>query len=73
MLLLHSELMKNLALLTGFQYDLMIIRKWSTFWATLYPTSSIYEHFYASNDRRYSVKLRKKNNIEIKQPQNTKT
>jgi len=28
--------MKNLASLADFQYSLMIIRKWFTFWATLY-------------------------------------
>ena len=34
-LLLHSNSMKNLATSTGFKYDLTIIRKWLTFWATL--------------------------------------
>jgi len=33
-LLSQSNLTKNLASSTGFQYDLMIIRKWLTFWAT---------------------------------------
>jgi len=32
----HSKLAKNTATKLGFQYDLMKIRKWLTFWATLY-------------------------------------
>jgi len=38
MLRLRSHMLKNLALLIGFQYDLMIIHKWLNycFWATLY-------------------------------------
>ena len=36
-LLLHSNLNWNQALLMGFQHDLMLIQKWFTFyWATLY-------------------------------------
>jgi len=36
MLILHSNVINILAPLTGFQYDLIIIRKWIAFWATLY-------------------------------------
>jgi len=34
MLLLHSNLTGKPSLINGFQYDLMKIQKWLTFWAT---------------------------------------
>jgi len=43
-LLLLSNLIKNVALLTGFQYALLFIEKWLTFyWATLYIHSATCE------------------------------
>ena len=41
-LLLHFNLIKNLALITDFQHDIMIIQKWLTFYWTMLYNNTIH-------------------------------